>query len=100
MRKIFLVMLTVILSTTLSECSFSSPIIEDKNPDNEDKEPEIIETNHGIDYIQFDNDLYDEFFDVDSIIEIKIDIEASELAAIQSDYEAYKIGRASCRERV
>lgn len=89
MRKIFLVMLTVILSTTLSECSFSSPIIEDKNPDNEDKEPEIIETNHGIDYIQYDNDLYDEFFDVDSIIEIKIDIEASELAAIQSDYEAY-----------
>lgn len=85
---------------TLSECSFNwepleeTPPVEELPPGEEtppnEEDPEVIESLNGIDYIYYDNDLYHAFFDIESTIEISIDIEKSELAKIQSDYDHYK----------
>lgn len=90
MRKIYVLWITIIILTTLSNCRMTLPNVEDKEPNIEDNETKpTIQTSFGIDYIDYDNQLYDDFFDPQSVVEIKIDIEESELALIQSDYDYY-----------
>src|SRR5690554_4684482 len=87
MKKLFFIFTLIIISFSLSTCSFN----QKGNEEIPTKEEETnTYTFDDIDYIQYDNDLYHEFFDVNSHVEIRIDIDESELALLQSDYEYYK----------
>jgi spore coat protein CotH len=89
MRKILFIVLAVILSTTLSECRFTRPSTVEPpiNEQPNDEVPVITDPVTGLEYIVYENDLYHEFFSLDSIVEIQMDVDPSELALIQSDFD-------------
>lgn len=82
MKKLFGLILITILGFGLTACE-----LEFEFGNNKSKQD--VETINEIEYLKYENELYDEFFNVESVISINIDINESELALIQSDYEYY-----------
>lgn len=92
MKKVLFVVLAIILSTTLSECRFTRPSTEEPPIDEipGDEVPVIEDPVTGLEYIVYENDLYHEFFSLDSTVEIQMDVDQSELQLIQSDFDYYR----------
>ncbi|OED59522.1 CotH kinase family protein [Acholeplasma laidlawii] len=84
MKKTFLFVLSIILCIFVVGCTPKTEDVPDKEEDDD-----IVSLDTKMDYVKNTSGLYDEFFDVNSNVQIKIDIAESELALIQSDYETY-----------
>ncbi|WP_025724420.1 CotH kinase family protein [Acholeplasma granularum] len=82
MKKIFSFILSLIVLFLIGCNPNSNILIPDENLDN-------IDYTHGLEHNTYLDSLYNDFFNPNSTVEIKIDIEPSELALIQSDYEYY-----------
>src|SRR5690554_3454502 len=84
MKKTFLFVLSIILCIFVVGCTPKTEDVPDKEEDDD-----IVSLDTKMDYVKNTSGLYDEFFDLNSNVQIKIDIAESELALIQSDYETY-----------
>ncbi len=91
--KIFNIILVLLLTVILVGCETKKnnfipstiPTVTDITPSS----TEDVDGVYKINYRTYENQLYHEFWDVNSHIEFKIDIPESELALIQTDYDYY-----------
>jgi ABC-type sugar transport system ATPase subunit len=91
--KIFNIILVLLLTVILVGCETKKnnsipstiPTVTDITPSSS----EDVDGVYKINYRTYENQLYHEFWDVNSHIEFKIDILESELALIQTDYDYY-----------